>query len=72
MKNTFYKLYYYVRYGVWFEPGYEYQKIKHTDLDLLEAHHKTMLYMGWEQYTDVKANFLNVWCWYRRKKQFQQ
>ncbi len=58
---------YYLWYGVNFESGFEYQRIKHLDLDSLERHHYLMLDMGWERYTDVDAGFSRAWCWYRKK-----
>ena len=58
---------YYLWYGIKFESGFEYKKIKHSNLDLLERHHYLMLDMGWERYTDVDAGFSSAWCWYRKK-----
>jgi len=53
-------------YGHKFEKGYKYQKIKHTNLDLLERHHYLMIDWGWEKDGDVEAGFMYAWCWYRR------
>jgi hypothetical protein len=61
------RLSYSLWHGIKFESGFKYQKIKHSNLDLLKRQHYLMLDMGWERYTDVDAGFSSAWCWYRKK-----
>ena len=58
---------YYIWYGVKIEKGYTYQMIKHSDLDMLERHHKLMISLGWEKCSDIKAGFKYAKIWYREK-----
>lgn len=62
IKIFFYSLW----YGHKFERGYEYQRIRHTNLDLLEKHHYSMIKLDWVKDGDVEAGFIYAWCWYRR------
>jgi hypothetical protein len=59
---------YSIWYGVHFERGYKYERIKHQNLDILELHHKVMIGLGWEKCSDISAGFKYAYIWYRQKK----
>jgi len=65
--QTLFRIVYSIWYGVKFESGYNYKKIKYSNLDLIEKRHNLLLDMGWEQFTAIDEGFNNVRCWYRKK-----
>jgi len=53
-------------YGHEFKRGYQYLKIKHINLDLLEKHHYIIISDGWGKDSDITADFTHAYCWYKR------
>jgi len=66
MVKSLCRLFYSLWYGVEFETGYTYRRIKHSTLATLTAHHYVLIGDGWERFTDVGAGLLRYWCWYRK------
>jgi hypothetical protein len=56
-------------YGIKFEKGYIYKRVKSCGLDYLEAYHTMLIGQGWMQITEVNAGFNKAWVWYRKLTQ---
>ena len=68
MKKKFKMWFYCWWYGHKFESGYSYQRIKHTNLDVMEKHHYLLVGDGWVQDGDIKTNLTHAYCWYKKNK----